>query len=339
MFILSWDAVIVWNGFLALLPFPPRHPPLCSSVRGAEHCTGRELPTLPGKVNNPIFNKLWLRNLSSESAFLILCSSSYLTDARPWSTDGQRRREENNMSWIHYKDTQWYRCWLSVRMFFWIFRLTNLEQALSFSKLLRYLAFLSFMTGIFTWRNLFWFKDSWISVAAEASWTTSATKVNTFQSPTLRINKINTENCPQWLKCTEKTSAAAAKHIAVAAPHLWQCCFSPLQLWWWKLWWDVWSDSVLSSQSPSVSPLEQWTQGSAFPPLFKGCHRFLRMGDARMSNFKREKLHLSGAVCSDECLKSNSSNEEVAEMREQREYIGVWMRCFTLFITQWLEQD
>lgn len=40
-----------------------------------------------GKANNPIFNKSRLRNLSSESAFLVLCISSYLRDAQPWSTD------------------------------------------------------------------------------------------------------------------------------------------------------------------------------------------------------------------------------------------------------------
>lgn len=78
-------------------------------------------------------------------------------------------------------------------------------------------------------------------------------------------------------------------------------------------------------------PLEPWRQSSAFPPLFKGCYRFLRLRDARVSNFKREKLHLSGAVCSDKCLKPNSSNEEVAEIRGEVTTVAAWMKCFSFF--------
>lgn len=95
-------------------------------------CTGRELPrpsccalapripssspTPPGKANNPIFNKSRRRNLSPESAFLVLCISSYLRDAQPnWST--WRCREENYLSGNNYKDTQWYGCWSSEGMF------------------------------------------------------------------------------------------------------------------------------------------------------------------------------------------------------------------------------
>lgn len=53
-------------------------------------------------------------------------------------------------------------------------------------------------------------------------------------------------------------------------------------------------------------------------PLFKSRNWFLRMWEPRMIDFKREKIHLSGALSSDEGLKSNSLIEEDAEIREQR---------------------
>lgn len=63
--------------------------PCCRSLLGSLPSGPRELPrpTPAGKANNPIFNKSPLRNLSSESAFLVLCISSYLRDAQPWNAD------------------------------------------------------------------------------------------------------------------------------------------------------------------------------------------------------------------------------------------------------------
>lgn len=58
--------------------------PSCCTLAPRIHSSS---PTPSGKANNPIFNKARLRNLSSESAFLVLCISSYLRGAQPWSTD------------------------------------------------------------------------------------------------------------------------------------------------------------------------------------------------------------------------------------------------------------
>lgn len=55
----------------------------------------------------------------------------------------------------------------------------------------------------------------------------------------------------------------------------------------------------------------------------KSCNWFLRMWEPRMIDFKREKIHLSGALCWDKGLKSNSLIEENAEIREQRMWSSI----------------